>query len=253
MFTTKTGVFEGNLLLNLVLDTGWIPADVEDLTAEALKKEEVWSYASAASPLFTLTMAGDQTTRYHCGTYFRLDQASGSDKYFKILYSSYNESNDTTTVIIHGGGVYTLANETITNNVYSNSPTPWGLPNIFQPTESNIKGWNYLPLTAVYASGTTFNYPADLTGLLQKGYGIKFTQHGVEKFFYVVANPAYSSPNSLITLSPGNDSSGNVVAIENTTTYPITNLYWTDNPQAAIGFPGYFNWSPTYGTIGGLI
>jgi len=115
-----------------------------------------------------------------------------------------------------------------------------------------LSGWIPFTMPLSYSSGTAFTYPADLTSTLQKGYGVKFTQNGIIKFFYDITAPSYAAPDSTVTVSPGNDSSGNIVTIEDTATYPITNAYWTPNPQAAFGFPIFFNYAPTWGGNGGM-
>ncbi len=103
-------------------------------------------------------------------------------------------------------------------------------------------GW--IPLPALtYATPTTATIATDWTDILQKGYGVKLTQHGVVKFFCIYVIPTYSSPDTTIT-AIGNDAAGNVVVIEDTATYPITSAYWTPNPQGAFGFPDIFSYVP---------
>jgi hypothetical protein len=92
---------------------GWIPAN------------ETWTYASADSPTFTFTVAGDKTSKYSAGMRIKLTQ-SGTVKYFIITAVSYSAPN--TTITVYGGTDYTLANATISDNYYSFHKAPVGFP-----------------------------------------------------------------------------------------------------------------------------
>jgi hypothetical protein len=101
---------------------GWMPAN------------ETWTYASADSPTFTFTVAGDKTSKYSPGMRIKLTQ-SGTVKYFIITAVSYSAPN--TTITVYGGTDYTLANATISNNYYSFHKAPVGFP--LDPTKWTVR------------------------------------------------------------------------------------------------------------------
>lgn len=83
--------------------------------------EETWTYASADSPSFVVTVASGATERYTKGMRVRLDQG-GTIKYFLISYVT------DTTITLYGGTDYTLANETIIDPRVSMLKAPVGFP-----------------------------------------------------------------------------------------------------------------------------
>lgn len=109
-------------------------------------------------------------------------------------------------------------------------------------------GWTPFTDTLTYASATTVTTPVDLSSTLRKGFGIKFDQGGVTKYFYSMTTPVFVDPNSTLTVSFGNNSAGTVVDVANSA---ITNAYWTPLPKIASGFPTVFNMPTiTYTTSG---
>lgn len=89
---------------------GWIAAD------------GTWTYASADSPTFTLTVDDNVTSIIGVGSKVRLTQTSV--KYFIVTAISY--SSPSTTITLYGGTDYTLANATITSPYYSYLKSPVG-------------------------------------------------------------------------------------------------------------------------------
>ena len=80
-----------------------------------------WVYASAS----TFTIAGvDATAQFPIGSRIRLYQG-GVVKYFIVTGAVFSTN---TTITIHGGGTYTLANSTIDKPAYSYDLTPSGYP-----------------------------------------------------------------------------------------------------------------------------
>ncbi len=102
--------------------------------------------------------------------------------------------------------------------------------NLLFPKTQVSPGWNPISATLTYASATTINTNADLTGIIGKGDKIKLTQTTV-KYFYVVA-----ITSSLITVTAGSD-----YTVANAT---ITLPYFS-HAGSLFDFPDYFNWLPT--------
>lgn len=103
-------------------------------------------------------------------------------------------------------------------------------------------GWYGPPVgeTWSYASATTFTVPGDQTARFQKGTKIRLVQTYL-KFFTVVADPVYSSPNTTVTVTGGSDYSLSNAAI-------VDPFYsYEENPQ---GFPQFFNYTPTWSSTG---
>ncbi len=102
--------------------------------------------------------------------------------------------------------------------------------------ESGGDGWTAAGETWTYASPTTFTISGDKTSKYQKGDKIKLTNDGSVKYFYIIG-VSYSDPNTTVTVTGGSDYSLANAA--------ITSPYYSkiENPQ---GFPGWFNWTPTY-------
>lgn len=85
---------------------------------------ETWTYASADSPSFTLTITGDLTSKYSAGMRVKLTQTTV--KYFIITKVAYGAPN--TTLTLYGGTDYTLANAAISASSYSTQKAPFGFP-----------------------------------------------------------------------------------------------------------------------------
>jgi hypothetical protein len=85
---------------------GWIGAN------------ETWTYASAT----TFTISGDVTDKYQINDKIKLTQTT--DKYFRIVAISYSSPN--TTFTVNGGGIFTLADASITSPFYSKIENPQG-------------------------------------------------------------------------------------------------------------------------------
>lgn len=99
---------------------------------------------------------------------------------------------------------------------------------------TSTSGWQPVSDTWTYASGSTINVPSGATAIYAVDGKIKFNQHGVTKYGYI--NP---TSTTLLTFY-----AGNVYTVENTATYPITGIYYS-NVASLVGFPYWFNYTPT--------
>lgn len=105
--TITTPVFAGNV-------SGWI------------LDSNTWTYASADSPTFTLTVNADLTGVIGKGDKIQLTQTTV--KYFIVTAISYGAPN--TTITLYGGTDYTLANAAISATYYSHDRSPFGFPTL---------------------------------------------------------------------------------------------------------------------------
>jgi len=99
------------VLLNSGISDGWV------------NFSGTCTYVSANS----FTVAGDYTALFKRSLKLRIKQTT--NKYFQVVSSSYSAPN--TTVVITGGGDYSLANAAITDPYYSNEETPNDFPSTF--------------------------------------------------------------------------------------------------------------------------
>lgn len=100
--------------------------------------------------------------------------------------------------------------------------------------------FDVIPLTLTYASATTVTVPYDITGLIRMGTRCQFTQTTTK--YAIVQSATYSAPNTTITFFANNDYS-----VAGAT---ITDPYFSSVPFP-LGFPNYFNFTPTYGAQAG--
>jgi hypothetical protein len=140
---------------------------------------DTWTYASADSPSFVITIPTDGTTKYSVGMRIKVTQTTV--KYFIVTAVS------ATTLTVYGGTDYTLANTAITSIFFSTTKAPFGFPlqkskwtvtfsdNIFRsqasPTTAAwynlgsslivapIGSWVASYRVAIDAVGTTSSYP----------------------------------------------------------------------------------------------
>lgn len=97
-------------VIDTVALTGWVPVS------------ESWSYLSADSPSFEISITGDKTSKYSPGMKVRLTQTTV--KYFIITKVEYIGPN--TVITIYGGTDYTLDNAVISYPYYSMVKSPQG-------------------------------------------------------------------------------------------------------------------------------
>jgi hypothetical protein len=116
------------------------------------------------------------------------------------------------------------------------------LLNYFYTVFPNQNGWMPVTDTWAYASASTITVPAGASTTYSAYSKVKFTQHGTTKYGYI-----YPTSDILLTFYAGSD-----FVIENTATYPITNIYYS-NVESPIGFPHVFNFSPTVTPSAGSI
>lgn len=84
-----------------------------------------WTYSSADSPTFVISINADMTTTIYPGYKFKLTQTT--TKYF-IVTAVGTFSAGATLVTVYGGTDYTLANAAISSPYWSNRKAPAGFP-----------------------------------------------------------------------------------------------------------------------------
>lgn len=104
---TLSNLFKG------MYNDGWITA------------EETWTYSSADSPTFVISINADMTSKIAVGYRIKLTQTTA--KYF-IVTAVGTFSAGATLITVYGGTDYTLANATITLPYYSPAKAPLGFP-----------------------------------------------------------------------------------------------------------------------------
>jgi hypothetical protein len=93
----------------LVTENGWVPAN------------ETWTYSSADSPTFVITVPSGVVSKYSPGMKIYLEQSS-TGKYFIVTKVA------DTALTVYGGTDYALASATISNPYYSVVDSPVGFP-----------------------------------------------------------------------------------------------------------------------------
>lgn len=84
-----------------------------------------WSYSSADSPTFVISVNADVTNELHAGMKVKLTQTT--TKYF-IITNVGVFGGGVTLVTVYGGTDYTLLNAAISNPYYSPAKAPYGFP-----------------------------------------------------------------------------------------------------------------------------
>jgi hypothetical protein len=107
------------------------------------------------------------------------------------------------------------------------------------PTIYNWDGWVFANETWTYASATTITVPSGAASKYKKGDKIKITQSSTTKYFYII-----TVADTLLTVTGGTD-----YTVANST---ISNNYYS-HAQNPIGFPAYFNYTPTVTAASGAI
>jgi hypothetical protein len=100
----------------------------------------------------------------------------------------------------------------------------------------SMTGWFAANESWTYSSATVVNVASDATTRFQIGWGVRFKQGGDYKYMYVVGVTA-----TTLTLTGGSDYSVANAA--------ITDVAVTPNPCGALGFPGWFNYTPTLSVV----
>ena len=91
-------------------------------------------------------------------------------------------------------------------------------------------GWIPVSGTWTYASATTITVPSGAANIYSVGMGIRLTANGVVKQAYII-----KVENTLLTIA------GDVL-----TNHTFSAISYAPNPATAIGFPVWFNYTPTY-------
>ncbi len=116
---------------------------------------------------------------------------------------------------------------------YAPAPTPTPTP-----SADVAAGWNSAGETWTYASSTTITVPSDATTKYSPGDKIRLKQGGSYKYFYIIG-----VTSTVLTVTGGSD-------------YSVANSTITDNDyskvETPVGFPQWFNWTPTYSGSGSL-
>lgn len=86
---------------------------------------DTWTYSSADSPTFVISINNDVTTQIGVGDRIKLTQTTA--KYF-IVTAVGSYSGGATLVTVYGGTDYTLANAAITSPYFSHVKNPFGFP-----------------------------------------------------------------------------------------------------------------------------
>lgn len=129
------------VLAYMGIKTGWIP------------DTNTWTYSSADSPTFVISINADMTGLIGVGDKIKLTQTTA--KYF-IVTAVGSFSGSATLITVYGGTDYTLANAAITSPYYSHHRSPFGFPmsrNKWRVTYSNTAD----ATQASPASGTWYN------------------------------------------------------------------------------------------------
>ncbi len=96
-----------------------------------------WSYSSADSPTFVISINADMTAILGVGDRIKLTQTTA--KYF-IVTAVGSYSGGATLVTVYGGTDYTLANAAVTSPYYSHQKAPFGFP--LDPTKWTVQYTN---------------------------------------------------------------------------------------------------------------
>lgn len=101
-------------------------------------------------------------------------------------------------------------------------------------------GWIFPNITPTYASAYTMTVPSGAASIYQKGDKVRFKQGADYKYMYIIG-----VADTVLTLTGGSDYT---VA----TPTAITDFYYShqSNPM---GFPAYFNFTPTITGGGGIV
>lgn len=103
-------------------------------------------------------------------------------------------------------------------------------------------GWLLETDIWTYASASTFTVEGDKTSKFRKGARIKCVVNGTQ-LYLVCLGSSYSSGTTTVTVTGGTD-----YALSN---YPINSKYISYD-EAPDGYPGWFDYSPTYGGSGSM-
>lgn len=103
---------------------------------------------------------------------------------------------------------------------------------------SNVDGWTPANETWTYASATTITVPTGAASKYSKGDKIKLTQTTV-KYFYIVG-----VADTVLTITGGSSY---------TLTSETISANYYSHQASPVGFPSYFNYTPTITTTGGSV
>ena len=207
---TKALITDANKDINL--GTGDITATILTIAAMAgtwdgwVAVTETWTYASADSPTFTFTIAGDQTAKYKRDMKIMITQTT--DKYFIISKdSTYSAPN--TTITVFGGTDYTLTSAAITNPKYSVVKAPAGFPSDFTKWSLTLISDSANNVDAAYTTATWQNgSESGLSGSAHIGIW-EVAYNVITTGTRVATATSIQVPPTSITLSSANNTESN--------------------------------------------
>ena len=133
-----------------------------------------WTFSSADSPTFVISVNADMTALITAGTQIQLTQ-SATVKYF-IVTAVGAYSGGATLITVYGGTDYTLANSAITSPNYSYAKAPTGFP--LSPAKWTVTTNHFLTKRKIHRStehGTTsVHYQSQFPLALGASNGLQF-------------------------------------------------------------------------------
>lgn len=132
-----------------------------------------WSYSSADSPTFVISINADVTALIGVGQRIKLTQTTV--KYF-IVTAVGAYSGGATLVTVYGGTDYTLANAAITSPYYSNIKAPFGFP--LSPDKWSVSLSDTSDNTQATPTQNTWYQPGSLSIAIPIGvWSVRFSHH----------------------------------------------------------------------------
>lgn len=199
---------------------------------------ELWAYASADSPTFSLSIDGDRTNIYAVGMKLKLTQTS--IKYFIVTNVAYSSPN--TILTLYGGTEYTLTDATITATSYSTSKAPHGFPinpSLWSVTVSSTTDrTTSTPTANTKYNGESVNIPIGVWSVYYQGVGKVVPPSSAVGTLYVTLSTANNTESDKVwtsfILGTGVDircSYGKLGSIVLTSKATYYFNYWTNQPS----------------------
>jgi len=152
-----------------------------------------------------------------------------------ILYATYNSVTGAVSGMTRGQAGTTGVSHSNGASIQCGNSSVY-----FTALNALYDGWIPVEETWSRVSNTSFTITGDYTGVLAVGDKLKVTDTTV-KYFYITA-VSYSAPNTTVTITGGTDY---VLAATPT-------LQYYSKASSPVGFPDWFNWTPTLGASGSM-